>query len=344
MSMRRQLSTVDRGSLRYLFTLGAWFVGLFGLMRFGWVERSLLTPFAKLQQQVADQLTGAPSDLVYADASCSGGDPMALCAGAIFAFPAAWGARLRGVTLGLLAITLLNVVRLGHLSLVATDRAQLELLHVYVWPGILIVATAAYVFGWMNRQGRSAAAGPSPGAVGLDRATGRFLVLAAMLVVAYFAAAPFFYRSPAVNVVASWIAATGGGILTAAGTAVTVDGPLVRTTHGAFVVTQECIFTPLIPLYAAGVLAARLTPARRAAALAAIPAVFFALGVSRLLVLAVPAALIGSYAAAIHAFSQTLVALILVAAAAIRTVGPVAGTRAVSLRVLGALGLWRRRR
>ena len=327
------------GGAGYLLTVGAWFVGLFGLLRLDWVERSLLTPFARVQQQVADQLTGAPSDLVYADASCSGGDPMALCAGAILAFPAAWGARLRGAALGLLAISLLNVVRLGHLSLVATDRGLLELLHVYVWPGILILATAAYVFGWMNRQGRAAAPGAATGAFVPGGAGRRFLVLAALLVVVYFATAPFFYRSPAVDVVAGWIAAGGGAILTLARTAATVDGPLIRTAHGAFVVTQECIFTPLIPLYVAGALTAPLAPARRAAALAATPAVFFALGVSRLLVLAVPAAVIGSYTTAIHAFSQTLVASIVVAVAAFRVVEPVAGVRAATTRALLAMGL-----
>jgi len=75
--------------------LGAWFVGLFGIMRLGWVEDNLLTPLAEVQQRVADQLTGAPSDMVYADPSCSGGDPMALGLGAMLAYPAAWGARLR---------------------------------------------------------------------------------------------------------------------------------------------------------------------------------------------------------------------------------------------------------
>ena len=56
--------------LRFTLVTGAWFVGLFGLMRLSWVERVVLTPFAEVQQRVADQLTGAPSDLVYADASC----------------------------------------------------------------------------------------------------------------------------------------------------------------------------------------------------------------------------------------------------------------------------------
>ena len=61
--------------LRFTLVTGAWFVGLFGLMRLPWVERVVLTPFAEIQQRVADQLTGAPSDLVYADASCSGRRP-----------------------------------------------------------------------------------------------------------------------------------------------------------------------------------------------------------------------------------------------------------------------------
>ena len=103
-------------------------------MRLPWVERVVLTPFAEVQQRVADQLTGAPSNLVYADASCSGGDPLALCAGAIFAFPATWGERLRGAAVGFTLITAFNVVRLGNLSLVAEDKALLDLLHVYVWP------------------------------------------------------------------------------------------------------------------------------------------------------------------------------------------------------------------
>ena len=317
------------GMLRFTLVTGAWFVGLFGLMRLPWVERTLLEPFAQLQQGVADQLTGAPSDLVYADASCSGGDPMALCAGAVLAFPAAWGARLRGAAVGLTVITVLNVVRLGNLSLVAEDQALLDVLHVYVWPGILILAAAGFVYAWMGWQGRGADGGPGGGAAHgalsggtvLGPAARRFLLLAALLVVAYFATAPFFYQSPAVDVIAGWIAMAGGTILAAVGTTARVEGALIYTAHGAFIVTQECIFTPLIPLYLAGALAAPLGWKRRTAMLLVTPAVFFALGVSRLLVLAVPAAVVGSYVTAIHAFSQTLVAVLLVAAAAFGAAG-----------------------
>ena len=89
------------GVLRFALTAGAWFIGLFGLMRLGWVERQILLPFAQLQ---ADQLTGVQTDAVYVDASCSGGDAMALCLGAVLAFPAPWSARLRGAGGGLLVI------------------------------------------------------------------------------------------------------------------------------------------------------------------------------------------------------------------------------------------------
>ena len=107
------------GVLRFALTAGAWFIGLFGLMRLGWVERQLLLPFAQLQERVADQLTGVQTDAVYVDASCSGGDAMALCLGAVLAFPATWSARLRGAGIGLLVIAAFNIVRIGNLSLVA---------------------------------------------------------------------------------------------------------------------------------------------------------------------------------------------------------------------------------
>ena len=328
--------------LRFSLVIGAWFVGLFGLMRLPWVERELLTPFAEIQQGVADQLTGAPSDLVYADASCSGGDPLALCAGAIFAFPATWGARLRGAAVGFTVIhrpehrTARQPVAGGGEQGAARPAACLRLArHPDSGSGGLrlrLDGPQGFGGGAAVPGDGTGAGGAAAGGIVLGAAARRFLLLAVLLVAAYFATAPLFYESPAVDVIAVWIAATGGAILAAAGTTVTVDGAIIRTTHGAFIVTQECIFTPLIPLYLAAGLAARLDWKRRTAMLAATPAVFFALGVSRLLVLAVPAAVIGSYSVAIHAFSQTLVAVLLVAAAAVRTMG--GGQRAAARAAL----------
>ena len=84
------------------------------------------------------------------------------------AFPATWGARLRAAAVGLVVIGAVNTVRIGTLSLVATDRSLFDLLHVYVWPAILIVVAVAFVFTWMRRQGRSAVRSTTdPGRVGI---------------------------------------------------------------------------------------------------------------------------------------------------------------------------------
>ena len=73
--------------------------------------------------------------------------------GSIFACPATWGSRLRTPAVGFTLITAYNIVRLGHRSLIAENRAPLDLLHLYVWPGILILVAAGFVYVWMGRQG-----------------------------------------------------------------------------------------------------------------------------------------------------------------------------------------------
>ena len=256
------------GVLRFALTAGAWFIGLFGLMRLGWVERQLLVPFAQLQERVADQLTGAPTDAVYVDASCSGGDAMALCLGAVLAFPAPWSARLRGVGVGLLVIAAFNIVRIGNLSLVAVYPSLLDILHVYVWPAILILVAVAYVYAWMRRQMGPAVhgAGSDPGAAWHGPAR-RFLLLTVVGTAAYFAAAGWVYESALLRTLGGWVAMTSAGILAALGVSATAAGNVVRTTHGAFIVTQECIATPLIPVYVAGALAVPFARWQRVAAL-----------------------------------------------------------------------------
>ena len=328
------------GVLRFALTAGAWFIGLFGLMRLGWVERQLLVPFAQLQERVADQLTGAPTDAVYVDASCSGGDAMALCLGAVLAFPATWSARLHGVGVGLLVIASFNIVRIGNLSLVAVESHRLfDLLHIYVWPAILILVAVAYVYAWMRRQMGPAVhgAGSDPGAAWHGPAR-RFLLLTVVGTAAYFAAAGWVYESALLRTLSGWVAMTSAGILAALGVSATASGNIVTTTHGAFIVTQECIATPLIPVYVAGTLAVPFARWQRVAALGAAPAIFFLLGVARLLVLALPTTLIASHTVAIHAFSQMLVAGLLVAGLAglsARSVGRPHPAR----RAVGAIGV-----
>ena len=204
--------------LRFALTAGAWFIGLFGVMRLGWVERQILLPFAQLQERVADQLTGVQTDAVYVDASCSGGDAMALCLGAVLAFPATWSARLRGAGIGLLVIAAFNIVRIGNLSLLGDNLPLFDLLHIYIWPAILIVVAVAYVYAWMHRQMGPAAsgAGPDPG-VAWQGPARRFLLLTVVGIVAYFAAAGWVYESALLHTLGVWVAMTSAGILAALG-------------------------------------------------------------------------------------------------------------------------------
>ena len=325
------------GVFRFALTAGAWFIGLFGVMRLGWVERQLLVPFAQLQERVADQLTGAPTDAVYVDASCSGGDAMALCLGAVLAFPATWSARLRGAAVGLLVIAAFNTVRIGNLSLVAATPTLFDLLHVYVWPAILILVAVAYVYAWMRRQ-MGPAGRPDPGAAAWHGPARRFLLLTVVGTAAYFAAAGWVYESALLRTLGGWVATTSAGILAILGVSATVSGNVVRTAHGAFIVTQECIATPLIPVYMAAALAVPLARGRRLAALGAAPVIFFLLGVARLLVLALPTTLVASHTVAIHAFSQVLVASLLVVGLAVLSVRS-AGRPHPARRAVGAIGV-----
>ena len=327
------------GVLRFALTAGAWFIGLFGLMRLGWVERQLLLPFAQLQERVADQLTGVQNDAVYVDASCSGGDAMALCLGAVLAFPATWSARLRGVGVGLLVIAAFNIVRIGNLSLLGDNLPLLALLHDYLWPGILIVVAVVYVYAWMRRQMEPATRGDGSGPdAAWHGPARRFLLLTVVGTAAYFAAAGWVYESALLRTLGVWVATTGAGILAALGVSATATGNVVRTTHGAFIVTQECIATPLIPVYVAGALAVPLARWRRVAALGAAPAIFFLLGVARLLVLALPTTLVASHTVAIHAFSQVLVAGLLVAWLAVLSARSVGHPHPVR-QAVGAIGV-----
>jgi SAM-dependent methyltransferase len=147
-----------------------------------------------------------------------------------------------------------------------------------------------------------------------------------MFVVLFVATSPLYYESAGVLAVASFVARVAASILSAFGIQATADANMMSTARGAFVVTQECISTPLIPVYCAGVAAYASTwPARAWGLLAAVP-LFIGLGIARLLVVALPATLIGSPDFLIHAFYQLLLACVVVALAAFWRHGSAAAT------------------
>ena len=146
----------------------------------------------------------------------------------------------------MLLIAVMNTLRIASLSFVATNGALMNLLHIYVWPTILIIAVSAYVFVWINRHGAPAGVTTSVGAAAAAGLPLRFLLLAGLFVAAYFALAPSIFQSPLLYTVGGWAATSASAIILSLGGMATVSGNVLTTTHGSFIVTQECLATPLI--------------------------------------------------------------------------------------------------
>jgi exosortase/archaeosortase family protein len=317
----------------------AWTVGLFGLLRLGWFETHAVLPLTALQGRFAAHAFGAPALPVQVTLACSGADALALCAGAILAYPAIWPMRLAGAAGGVGLILSLNTVRIGTLGRAAGSPAWFDALHLYVWPALLTLVIAGYVFGWMRFADARRTAEPLPASpapmVRTPLVTRRFVLLSAAFLVAFTAVSPLYLESPLVLAVAAFIARAAATGLRLLGVEASAAGNVLSTARGGFVVTQECISTPLIPVYFAAVAAYSRHWRRGGLALLAAAPLFVGLGIARLLVVALPAALIGSPVFLIHAFYQLLMAGVVVLLAAVWRHGAVA--TAWRRAILGAL-------
>jgi exosortase/archaeosortase family protein len=325
----------------------AWSLGLFGLVRLAWFETHALLPLTEIQARLAETGFGTPALPIQVTLACSGADALSLCAGAILAYRATWRARLGGAAAGIGLILALNTIRIGTLGR-AAGSPSFDHLHLYLWPGLLTLAVAGYVFAWMRYADR-----PSPDTVSLaaaeppraeeraqtGRLTARFVGLTAGFLVLFTAASPLYLGSDMVISAGAFIAGAAAVLLGLIGVTASATANMLSTERGAFLVTQECIATPLIPVYLAAVAAYVKTWPHRAVALAAVVPVFVSLGIARLLVVALPASIASSPAFLIHAFSQLLLAAGLVCVAAVwrHGAGPAAWRRAVAGITLGGV-------
>ena len=287
-------------------------LGFFGLLRLHWTEAHVLLPFTRGQAAVAVGLFGAAPS-IEVTLACSGADALALCLGAILAYPVAWSRRFAGAAAGLALVVALNIARIGTLGWAAASPAWFNILHVYVWPAVLTLAIAAYVFAWMLPPS------PPPAATARQvlQPSRRFVALTLAFLVVFAAASPMYLESARVLAVAGFIARAAARILGGLGVTARAADNTLWTSRGGFTVTQECISTPLIPVYLAAVCAysptwRRLIPG----VLAALP-LFLALGIVRLLVVALPDAVMSSPTFFVHAFYQLLLGAVVVCGAAL---------------------------
>jgi exosortase/archaeosortase family protein len=287
----------------------AWSLGFFGLVRLNWTEAHAVLPLTRVQAAAAVGLfgTSAPIDVTLA---CSGADALALCLGAILAYPVRWRMRLAGAACGAGLILGLNTVRIGTLGLVAASPLWFNALHVYLWPALLTLAIAGYVFVWMRVADRRS--------FPIERSTPtrRFVVLAALLLVLFSAASPLYLQSAGVLALAGFIARAAAVILGVAGVSAQAAANVLWTPRGSFLVTQECISTPLVPVYLAAICAHTTTWRRLILGVLAAAPLFIVLGIVRLLVVALPDAVVASPLFLVHAFYQLLLGAVVVFLAA----------------------------
>ena len=308
-----------RPGLRFVITAAILSVSLFGIMRIPLVEQYLLLPFTKAQHGLACRIGGDASAPISVGLSCSASDVIALCLGFVLAFPVPWRKRLLGAALGMAFIAAVNTVRIATLSHAIENREWFNLLHVYIWPGILLVVVSVFVFVWMSLSlstgSKVRAAGPQENL--LSRPGVQFVLLTILFVALFVGTSRWWMHSSAILTVANWVAACGAFVIRLFGGQAEVSGNVLRTASGGFIVTQECIMTPLIPAYFAAAFSLPMSWSRRGLVLAAALPVFFLLGGARLLVLAFPTRLVGSHLVAIHGFYQFLLAAVLIVLAAI---------------------------
>src|SRR5688572_6899017 len=291
----------------------AWGLGFFGLLRLNWVATHVLLPITQAQGAAAAGLLGAPAMPIEVTLACSGADALALCVGTILAYPVLWRTRIAGAAAGVTVILFLNTVRIGTLGQAAASPAWFDVLHLYVWPAMLLLTIAIYVFAWMRfadtRPGEARPAQrPQP--------TRRFVVLTILFLFIFAASAPLYLESAYVLALAAFIARSAAAILNTAGVMAHAASNELWTSRGGFLVTQECISTPLLPVYLAAICTYGPTWRSRMLGFIAAAPLFVALGIVRLLVVALPG-VIASPLFFVHAFYQLLLGVVVVIAAAL---------------------------
>ena len=298
---------------RFALSALAWSLALFAALRLTWIDLTVVGWLASTQRDLALWYGATATAPVIVDSSCSGSDVIALCLAVTLSYPVAWRQRLIGAAGGTLLILALNTIRIGTLFNTASQPALFEMLHIYVWPALLMVATGIYVLVWTSRAGSVGAR--RAGAVPARAPWARFGLTALALLGLHAAAAPWTMTSAAVLRAGTWTAAAAERVLTFVGVAATSTGNIIATSRGAFQVTQECLLTPLVPIYLAAAVALPMRGRTRAWALLLALPVFFVLGILRVLVLALPPAIVSSPLFVAHGFYQIVAGVALIAAA-----------------------------
>ncbi len=69
----------------------------------------------------------------------------------LLAYPASWVARLAGATIGLVGLTVINILRISVLIGIAEWQPDLfAYFHEYIWQGVFLILVIAYAMTWVE--------------------------------------------------------------------------------------------------------------------------------------------------------------------------------------------------
>ena len=161
-----------RQEITYLVLFAVLLGGSFTLISLNWVNDHLVNPFTAgvarasgavlrvLGQDISMQGTLILSERFSVNImnGCNGVETMAIFFSAVLAFPATWRSRLAGLVLGLIAIQVVNLLRVVALYLTGAYLPKLfDTSHTVLWQGIVILFGVLLWIFWASRYAVSPA-------------------------------------------------------------------------------------------------------------------------------------------------------------------------------------------
>ena len=152
--------------------------GSFTLLSVNWVNDNVVVPFTAwvawtsghalrlLGQPVtlSGTVIRGPSFAVNIENGCNGVETVVIFVAAVLAFPARWTARLAGLVLGLVAIQVINLVRVVALYLTGAYLPSFfDTSHTVIWQTVVILSGLALFVLWASRVGAPESRGGSGG-------------------------------------------------------------------------------------------------------------------------------------------------------------------------------------
>jgi exosortase H (IPTLxxWG-CTERM-specific) len=109
--------------------------------------------------------SGSNGFAVSIEAGCNGVEATLVLCAAILAFPAPWRHKLVGIAVGVVAVQLLNIVRVISLFYLGQwNFAVFEWAHLYVWQALIMLDVLIVWLVWVRRVPRRDASTRPPGA------------------------------------------------------------------------------------------------------------------------------------------------------------------------------------